>query len=212
MVIAVTALTKPPPHAAVCWLAVPFIIAGEAVVHELGHAAVCDALDTPVREAGVALWCWVIPIAYVDCTDAYRLAQRSRRVAIALAGPAVDVMAAGVAAIVSLSATGAWAATAHLVLAIFVVLILSNLNPLFPTDGYHAIEAAFGGLNFRRRAFGYAGHRILRRPLSSALVSTSRTQRVGYTLYTAVAVLYMTFVVAVVVTAVPVFLHGAGVW
>jgi putative peptide zinc metalloprotease protein len=83
---------------------------------------------------------------------------------------------------------------------------------LFPTDGYHALEAAFGGLNFRRRAFGYAGHRILRRPLPSALVSTSRTQRVGYTLYTAVAVLYMTFVVAVVVTAVPIFLRGAGVW
>jgi putative peptide zinc metalloprotease protein len=212
LVIAVSALSKPPPQATVFWLAVPFVIAGEVVIHELGHATVCDALDTPVREAGLALWCWVIPIAYVDCTDAYRLAQRSRRVAIALAGPAVDVTAAGVAAVVSLAATGTWAATAHLVLAIFVVLILSNLNPLFPTDGYHALEAAFGGLNFRRRAFGYAGHRILGRPLPSALVSARRTQRMGYAAYTAVAILYMAFVVAVVVTAVPILLRGVGIW
>ena len=45
------------------------------------------------------------------------------------------------------------AATAHLVLAVQVVLVLSNLNPLLPTDGYHAFEAGVGSLNFRRRAF-----------------------------------------------------------
>jgi putative peptide zinc metalloprotease protein len=208
LVVMAAALTKAPPHGSIVWPAVPFVIVCEVVIHELAHATVCDALDTPVREAGVALWCWVVPIAYVDCTDAYRLAQRSRRVGIALAGPAVDILAAGVAAVVSLAGSGAWAATAHLVLAVQVVIVLSNLNPLFPTDGYHAVEAALGGLNYRRRAFGYALNRLFRRPLPTALVSVGGARRVGYVIYTTVALVYMTFVIAVVVTAVPMLLTG----
>ena len=57
----------------VAWWFVPIVVVVEVTLHELGHATVCEALGTPVREAGVALWCSVIPIAYVDCTDAYRL-------------------------------------------------------------------------------------------------------------------------------------------
>ncbi len=194
----------------VAWWFVPIVVVVEVTLHELGHATVCEALGTPVREAGVALWCSVIPIAYVDCTDAYRLPQRSRRVAIALAGPAVDVVAAGVTALIALMAGGAVAATAHLVLAVQVVLVLSNLNPLLPTDGYHAFEAGVGSLNFRRRAFAYTGHRLFRRPLPAALTSVRPSRRAGYLAYSVVAVLYVSFIVAVVVTALPILLTGGG--
>jgi putative peptide zinc metalloprotease protein len=155
----------------------------------------------------VALWCSVIPIAYVDCTDAYRLPQKSRRVAIALAGPVVDVLAAGVTALLALAAGGAVAATAHLVLAVQVVLVLSNLNPLMPTDGYHAFEAGLGTFNFRRRAFAYTGQFLLRR---KALGSVRASSRVAYVAYSVVAVLYVSFIVAVVVTALPILLTGGG--
>ena len=210
-VAAVVALTSRATHSGfVAWWFVPIVVIVEVTLHELGHATVCEALGTPVREAGVALWCSVIPIAYVDCTDAYRLPRRSRRVAIALAGPVVDVMAAGVTALVALTASGAVAATAHLVLAVQVVLVLSNLNPLLPTDGYHALEAGLGALNFRRRAFDYTTHRLFGRPLPPALTAVRRSRRVGYVIYSAVAVLYVTFIVAVVVTALPILLTGGG--
>jgi putative peptide zinc metalloprotease protein len=194
----------------VAWWFVPMAVVVEVTLHELGHATVCEAFGTPVREAGVALWCSVIPIAYVDCTDAYRLPQRSRRVAIALAGPVVDVLAAGVTAVLALAAGGAVAATAHLVLAVQVVLVVSNLNPLMPTDGYHAFEAGLGTLNFRRRAFTYTGHRLLRRPLPTTIGPLRRSRRIAYLAYSAVAVLYLSFIVAVVVTALPILLTGGG--
>ena len=53
--------------------------------------------------------------------------------------------------------------------------ILSNLNPLLPTDGYHALEAGLGALNFRRRAFDYTTHRLFGRPLPSALAVVRRS-------------------------------------
>ena len=71
--------------------------------HELGHAVVCRALGVPVREAGVMLWGWFLPLVYVDCTDMYRLPARRLRVMVALAGPYVDLATAGVCAAVGLS-------------------------------------------------------------------------------------------------------------
>jgi putative peptide zinc metalloprotease protein len=210
-VAAFLALTERATHSgSVAWWFVPIVVVLEVTLHELGHATVCEALGAPVREAGVALWCSVVPIAYVDCTDAYRLPERHRRVAIALAGPVVDVLAAGVTALVALAASGAVAATAHLVLAVQVVLVLSNLNPLLPTDGYHAVEAGLGTLNFRRRAFAYTAHLLVRRPLPATLRSVRRTRGLAYVTYSLAAALYVAFIFAVVVTALPILLTGGG--
>jgi putative peptide zinc metalloprotease protein len=195
-----TVLTARATHSVlVVWWFLPIAIVVEVTLHELGHATVCEALGTPAREAGVALLCWILPIAYVDCTDAYRLPQRSRRVAIAMAGPAVDVLAAGITAAVALNTSGSVAATAHLLLAIQVILVVGNLNPLLPTDGYHALEAGLGGLNYRRRAFAYAGHRLFGRPLPAALGSPPRSRRITYLTYAILAALYLVVIVAMVV-------------
>ena len=175
---------QPPTTTGVLWIAVPLVLAAEVVMHELAHATVCQALDVPVREAGIRLWCFVMPIAYVDRTDAYRVRSRSCRAAIALAGPVVDITAAGVAATASLLLGGRAGATAFLILAILIVMLIGNLNPLLPTDGYHAIEAASGELNFRARALTYVGHRLLRLPLPSAVSSSTRGRRALYAAYT----------------------------
>jgi putative peptide zinc metalloprotease protein len=182
--VVVALANQPPTTTPVCWIAIPLVLGAEVIVHELAHATMCHALDVRVREAGVRLWCFVMPIAYVDRTDAYRVRSRTCRAAIALAGPVVDVTAAGVAASTSLLLGGRAGATAFLILAILVVLLVGNLNPLLPTDGYHTIEAASGELNFRARAFTYVGHRLLRLPLPTAVAASSRARRAVYAVYT----------------------------
>ena len=62
------------------------------------------------------LWAWFLPLAYVDCTDLYRLPERRPRVMVALAGPFVDLVAAGLAAAVALTTTGEASGTAFMVL------------------------------------------------------------------------------------------------
>ena len=184
LVAIVAALThQPPTTTSVCWLAVPLLLGVEVLIHELAHATMCQALDVRVREAGIRLWCFVFPIAYVDRTDAYRVRSRTCRAAIALAGPVVDITAAGAAATASLVLPGRAGATAFLILAILIVLLIGNLNPLLPTDGYHAIEAASGELNFRARAFTYVGHRLLFLAMPSALAAVGRGRRAVYTGY-----------------------------
>ena len=170
-------------------------------LHELSHALVCQALGVSVREAGVALWYLVLPVAYVDHTDAYRLRRRAHRAAIALAGPLFDLTAAGVSAAVSLQASGVVGGTARALLLLQVLLLLTNLNPLLPTDGHHAVAIAAGELNLRRRAFGYLGHRLLRLPVPAAVASASPRRRRVYAVYGMLAGGYVLCVLAGVALA-----------
>jgi putative peptide zinc metalloprotease protein len=144
----------------------------------------------PAREFGILLWLLVLPVPYVDCTDAYRLRRRGGRVAIALAGPAVDLTLAGGWGLVARTGDGAVAATAYQLMLVQLLILATNLNPVLPTDGHQAIETVTGEMNFRTRALSYIGHRLLRLPLPTALTGLSGTRRTVYVGYVAVALLY----------------------
>ena len=153
LVLLVTGVAHFPSTIEIMWPAVVGALVAEIVVHELAHAAVCRAYGVRVREAGVMLWAWFLPLAYVDCTDLYRLPERRPRVMVALAGPFVDLVAAGTAAAVALGTTGEASGTAFMVLVAMLLVLARNLMPLLPTDGYFALEAATGELNLRRRSW-----------------------------------------------------------
>ncbi|HKE99701.1 MAG TPA: hypothetical protein VKG45_12295 [Actinomycetes bacterium] len=153
----------------------------QLLLHEGAHAVACAALGVPVREAGFVLW--VVPVGYVDCTDAYRLRGRAPRAAIALAGPFVDLLAAGASA-------AAWLLTGRspgapwqgLLLAQLVVL-LTTLAPLLPGDGLHALEALTGEFGIRARARVALAHLLLRRPLPAVLAAVPARRRAGWVAY-----------------------------
>jgi putative peptide zinc metalloprotease protein len=184
------------PHGRVAWLALLPAIVLAILAHELAHIAVDWLLGIPVRAVGIALWYYMIPIAYVDHTDGYRLRARSQKVAVALAGPWLDLTAAGLAAILALSVPSC-APTARAIAFTLLAGFVFNLNPLLPTDGYRALEAAVGELAFRSRALTFASSRLLRVPLPASLRSASRPWRVLYAAYVAASIAY----VGVIVTA-----------
>jgi putative peptide zinc metalloprotease protein len=176
------------------WWAVAIALTGQTVVHEAAHAVVSQALGAPIREAGIKLWCLVLPVAYVDRTDAYRIRGRVGRVAIALAGPTVDLCAAGISATVVLISGGA--ALPHTVLVVQLFVLLTNLNPLLPTDGHQAVEAALGEINIRRRALSYIAHRALHAPLPSTLAKLSPRRRSTYVAYGLVSLGYVAVILS----------------
>ncbi|GII03191.1 hypothetical protein Pta02_51990 [Planobispora takensis] len=191
MGVGLYALLNPAGHAypALWWVAMPILIL-QVVVHEAAHALVCQYLRAPIREAGVGLMLYFMPVAYVDRTDAYRIRSRGGRVMIALAGPFSDQIWYGVTGVVALTVGGQVGDIAYVLLVLQTLLTVVNLNPLLPSDGYHAIAAATGAVNLRGRAFAYLAHVVLRSPLPSSMHALTGWKRAGYLLFGALCFLY----------------------
>jgi putative peptide zinc metalloprotease protein len=164
----------------------------QVVCHEGSHALLCQYFRVPVREMGVGLLLYFLPVAYVDRTDAYRLRSRWQRAMIALAGPASDLVWTGIYGVLVLQLSGGLLLeTAHALLFFNLFLLVVNLNPILPTDGYAALEAAAGELNFRARAMAYLAHRISFTPLSSSLQGISTSRVLAYLAFVGVYLAYV---------------------
>lgn len=86
-------------------------------------------------------------------------------------------------------------------------LLAINLNPLFRTDGYHALEALLGASNMRSRAIAFAVTSILRMPQPSYLENVSSGVKVGYLVYLFLGVGYVIVLLGIGVAGV---LHTIG--
>lgn len=151
--------------------------------HELSHALVCQYLRVPAREAGVGLMLYVMPVGYVDRTDSYRITDRKARAFLSLAGPINDQIWFGAVGIVALLAPPEISHLAFSMLTLQVLLTLMNFNPLVPSDGYHAVSALAGTVNFRGKALNYLTHKLLRVPLSESQLAVSHKIARAYIWY-----------------------------
>lgn len=163
----------------------------QVLVHESAHAVVAQVLRVPVRGFGVALLFFFMPLAYVDRTDAYRLRGRGGRVLLALAGPLADGWAMGATGIVSGVAHGSIGTLAAALLIIQGLSLATNANPLLPSDGYSAIEAATGLVDPRGRSLALVRHVVRRQPLPSYLAHQTPAARRAYLAYGGVCLAYI---------------------
>lgn len=197
----VAASQFPAGHLHVIWPAVIVVVLVEITAHEYAHATVCRTLGVRIREAGIMLWRWFLPVPYVDCTDIYRLPGKRPRVLVALAGPYVDLVAAGACSAAALETTGAVSASAFVLVLAMAAALARNLMPVLPTDGYHALQAVTGELNLRGRSWSHLrdeldGIGLLGRRGHSSHSGTcaERRQRtkspIVYTAYGVISVLY----------------------
>lgn len=202
-------LTWGPPvsWSGVWWSALLPALLLHASLHECSHALAASYYGVKIRDAGVALLYWFIPVLYVDRTDSYRLQRASPRGWIALAGPAFDGSAAACTALLAWSATGRLQATLAALSTLQSLLLVSNLNPLMPSDGYHAIEAFTGQLNVRKRALLVLLHALRLRPLPAHLRLQTRTERRLYAVFGVLSFCYLSVVAAVAAFALPHIVH-----
>ncbi|MBG6136836.1 PqqD family protein [Longispora fulva] len=170
----------------------------QVCVHEAAHALVCQVLRAPVRGAGFALLLWLLPVAFVDRTDAYRVRSRRGRLALTLAGPLCDGVCMGVTAALALTGHGTAVAGHLLVFQTFALLL--NVNPLLPSDGYVAVEVLFGLVDPRGRALSLLAHTVRGRTLPPHLASLPRRTRLVLVGYGVVCVAYLGLVAATAVS------------
>jgi putative peptide zinc metalloprotease protein len=184
----------------VAWPFLVLAILLHASLHECSHALASSFFGIQIRDAGVAVLYWFIPVFYVDRTDSYRLRDCRQRGWIALAGPMFDVCGCGLTALVSWNTTGNIAANFGALSICQLFLLFSNLNPFLPTDGYHAVEAFTGEFNVRRRAFLLLLSRLRLRALPAYLQTLSPKKRLLYGLYGLASAVYLAvFALAVLI-------------
>lgn len=166
------------------------------LLHESWHGIVAGLHDQPVRGLGVALMFWIIPVAYVDRTDAYRLRDRRLRVAIALAGMVNDGWVMGLTAVVAAWSTGLTHQVAGTLAGYQLILLLANLNPLAPSDSVSAVEAVTGEVDLRGRARTMLVSTLLHRPLLSYLSRLSTPRRTLYLWYGVLSHVFAVWIIA----------------
>lgn len=142
-------LTMPAPLSGLLLLvAVLFVI---TLLHESAHGLTLTKFGGRPRRAGFMLF-YLSPAFFVDVTDGWRLPARRRRVAIALAGPAVHAVVAAIALIAALAVPQPVVHQTLLLLALScVAIVLINLIPFVRFDGYIALMSALDEPNLRGR-------------------------------------------------------------
>ncbi|WP_207770403.1 daptide biosynthesis intramembrane metalloprotease [Frankia canadensis] len=121
-------------------------------IHEMGHAAVLTAHGGRPRRLGIMLF-YLTPAFFCDISDGWRLRHPRHRVAIALAGIAVQWVCAGLAAIISLALPAGDLHDAVVGLAVACYLYgVVNLVPFVKFDGYIALMSHLDLPHLRRKA------------------------------------------------------------
>jgi len=184
-----------PDTGRVLWGAVALLVVTHVLLHEAAHGFAAGYHGIPVREFGIALLYWFIPVAYTDRTDCYRLRNFRSLAGIAAAGPVFDVCAIGATAT---SVLLGWTdATGHTLLKCQIAIGLANLNPLLPGDGYRISEALLGTRDIRRTAFALLTHQVFRSGDPGRFAPLNGRQRLGCLIYAVASVLYLAFLLAV---------------
>ncbi|MGI5450604.1 hypothetical protein ACQEVM_33515 [Streptomyces sp. CA-243310] len=199
-----TAMPPPQDLAGPAFLIATGVMLLYVLMHETAHALVAQILGTPVRGLGVALLFCFMPVAYVDRTDAYRFRGRGGRVVLAMAGILSDGWFCALSGAFALNSAGLLRDTAALLLGMQLLMLVINLNPLMPSDGYTAIESATGLTNARGRAFALLRHTIRRQELPSHLANLSKMARRGHMAYGLFSVAYVCFLAYAMFHALPV--------
>lgn len=141
------------------WQAVAIVslLFATTLVHEFGHALVCDYFGAPVRSLGIMMY-YLQPAAYADITDSWQLSNRWHRVAISFAGVYIQAIITSLA--VGLWILLGWTGRTADPLVMFILLnatmMVFNLIPFVKLDGYWMLSNALGIANLRDRAMEWA--------------------------------------------------------
>src|SRR5262245_51832124 len=165
------------------------------LIHELGHAFTCKYFGGEVREMGFML-IYFQPAFYCNVNDAWSFPALRARLWVTAAGGWIQLVAAGVAAMVWYVATPGTLASEAAVAAMIVggaTTLVTNANPLLPLDGYFALTDWLEIPNLRIRAREYFAWWVRRHVLRVDLpepAATDRERRV-FVIYGSLAFVYV---------------------
>jgi putative peptide zinc metalloprotease protein len=167
--------------------------------HEIGHAVVCKRRHGQVNEMGVMLL-YFIPCFYTDVSDIYLMEKKKDRIAVIIAGPAVELFlwALGTLCYFFYDTQNTLSRLLYIVMMTSGLRsILINFNPFIRVDGYYLIEEIFNQTNLMTRSrqtlLRFLKNRILKNnppSVDSDYVQDSFSKRGVLLVYGALSLLY----------------------
>jgi putative peptide zinc metalloprotease protein len=131
------------------------------VVHELAHGLTVVAMGRHVPRAGLKFVA-AFPYAFVDTSEAW-LEGRRRRMAIAAAGPASDLVLGGAFSLLALAGGATGDVAFQLALGAYIGALM-NLNPFLDRDGAQLLADHLRRPGLRRRAQAHLAAVLAGRP------------------------------------------------
>jgi putative peptide zinc metalloprotease protein len=146
-------------------------IALTKLIHEFSHGYVAKNFGLNVPEMGIGFLIF-FPCLYCNTTDAWQLADRKQRAAIAAAGIMAEaVLAIGSTYVWYFSKPGLINSLAFYLMAVsFVSTVLFNGNPLLKFDGYFMLIDFLGMPNLAGNSLKYLKYLFLNRVLGRSSV------------------------------------------
>ena len=138
------------------------VVLATGCMHELAHAVALSAVGGRPTRMGLMLL-YFFPAFFCDVTDGWRVRERSRRAAVALAGPALH-LAVGCLALALVVVVADEGVRRFLVVfgVACLLAVAANLVPFLKLDGYLALVAATDTPHLRARAIERAGRLVAR--------------------------------------------------
>jgi len=141
-----------PPH----WWLYALLYPALKAVHELAHAVVIKRFGGAVHETGITFLV-LMPIPYVDASDAWMFPARYQRVLVGAAGMLAECALASIGLIVFLLVQPGF--IREVGFAVFVMgsfsTLLFNANPLLKFDGYYILQDCLDIPNLSARSQKY---------------------------------------------------------
>lgn len=194
------------------WLYV--CLAGNKLLHELGHGYVCKRYGGHVHTFGL-MFLVTTPLPYVDTTSTWAFPNKWHRIFVSAAGMLVDLFMAAIGALVWTS-TGPGLVNSlgfNLMLIGSVSSLLFNGNPLLRFDAYYMFADWVGIPNFYQKAQQYwyylADRYILGSHAAKAPVD-DETERNWFLIYAPVSLVYRLLVTTGIVLFVMDLWFGLG--
>jgi putative peptide zinc metalloprotease protein len=181
---------------AILWLTGTIII----VFHELGHGFTCKYFGGEVHEIG-AMLIYFEPAFFCNVNDAWTFPELRARLWVTAAGSWIQLVLAGLAAIVWWAASPGTLISEVAFAAVLiggVTTVFMNLNPLIPLDGYYALSDYLEVPNLRQRAAAHLSWLIKTRVFRLELAEPAadlREKRI-FLIYGALAAGYITVILA----------------
>jgi len=174
-------------------------------IHELGHGFACKYFGGHVHEMG-AMLIYFQPAFYCNVNDAWTFPELRARLWVTAAGSWIQLVLAGLAAIVWwVAAPGTLVAQVALYAVVVggITTVLANANPLIPLDGYYALSDWLEIPNLRDRAFAHLSWLVRRHVLRLELPSPqadARERRIFF-VYGLLAVAYSATILVLIAGA-----------
>jgi putative peptide zinc metalloprotease protein len=176
------------------FLIIPWLIV-HLTGHELLHALMCKHVGGKVKEAGVGLLYYFIPVAYVKTAETFKLSS-GKRAAIAVVGPVYDITMALITLVITVLSEGTFFHYIAFHIMVFQFsLFIFNCNPLLPTDLFRTIESLSGQINVRGRSLKFLKGMVFKKTLPLYLRNISVKMKLFYFTYSILSVLYLSLLI-----------------